>query len=114
MNLIEEKHISIPEVGEILKKREKEYGEYGIELGYEQKKALEHAAKFSKISVKDAKELEGKLAALELGLASDRLVKIIELMPGNVDDVRAIFAKERFKYTEEDIKKIIDLVDQFR
>ncbi|MCX6695027.1 MAG: RNA polymerase Rpb4 family protein [Candidatus Altiarchaeota archaeon] len=114
MDLMEEKPISVPEVNEILKRKEKEYADSGLELGYEQKKALEHAMKFSKISVKDAKELAGKLGSLELGLTQDRVVKITELMPGTTDDVRAIFAKERFKYTEEDIKKVIDLVDQYR
>jgi len=114
MNLIEEKPVSISEVNEILKKKEKDYVDAGLELGYEQKKAFEHAAKFSKIGVKDAKELEGKLSALELALTPDRIVKIVELMPDSVDDVRAIFAKERFKYTEDDIKKIIDLVKQYK
>jgi len=114
MNLIEEKPVSIPEVNKILKEKEKDYTEYGIELGYEQKKALEHAGKFSKLGVKDARELAVKLSSLELALTPDRVVKIVELMPADVDDVRAIFAKERFKYTEEDIKKVIDLVDQYR
>jgi len=40
--------------------------------------------------------------------------KIVDLLPETTDDVRAIFAKERFKYTEEEIKQITDLVDQFR
>jgi len=114
MNLIEQKPVSLAQVHDILKRKEKEYAESGLELGYEQKKALEHTAKFSKISAKDAKDLEGKLSALELTLTPDRVVKIIELLPESIDDVRAIFAKERFKYTEEDIKKITDLVDQYR
>ena len=114
MNLIEEKPISLSEVNEILKKKEKAYSEYGLELGYEQKKALDHASKFAKLGVKDARELEGKLISLELSLTSDRAVKIVELMPDTVDDVRAIFAKERFKYTEDDINKIIDLVKQYK
>jgi DNA-directed RNA polymerase subunit F len=114
MNVLEERPTSLAEVGSILKGKEEVYVAAGGELLYEQKKALEHAAKFGKISEKDAKEMMGKLSSLEMVLGAERIVKIIDLMPKSVDDIRAIFAKERFKYTEEEIKKIIDVVDQYR
>jgi len=114
MDILGETPVSLPEVTEILKAKEADYKEAGIELLYEQRKALDHALKFSKISEKDAKELTTKLATLDLNLTADRIVKIVDLMPKSVDDTRAIFAKERFKYTEEEIKKITDLVDQYR
>jgi len=114
MDVIDEKPVSLPEVAAVMKEKEEIYVGAGGELLYEQKRALEHAAKFAKIGEKDAKEMAGKLSTLEITINADRIVKIIDLMPKNVDDIRAIFAKERFKYTEEEIKKIIDVVDQYR
>jgi DNA-directed RNA polymerase subunit F len=114
MDSIEERPVSIPEVSAILANKDEAYKAGGAELLYEQKRALEHAQKFSKISVKDAQDMAGKLAVLELQLNAERIVKIIDLMPKTIDDIRAIFAKERFKYTEEELKKITDIVDQYR
>jgi DNA-directed RNA polymerase subunit F len=36
--------------------------------------------------------------------------KIAELLPQHPDDVRAIFAKERFNLEEKEVKQIVDLV----
>ena len=55
-----------------------------------------------------------KLSELELKLTEEQIVKICDLLPETVDDMRAIFAKERFKYSEDEIKKILDIVDQYR
>lgn len=112
MEILGEKPVTISEVAEILSEKEKKYAKNEIELLYEQKKALEHAHKFKKLEAKQARELMDKV--VELGYTPERAAKIVDLMPETVDDIRAITAKDRFKYTEEEIKSVIDLVDQYR
>ncbi|HDN83804.1 MAG TPA: hypothetical protein ENG50_05515 [Candidatus Altiarchaeales archaeon] len=114
MKVISSKPITIAEAREILERKEKEYEKEGKKLLYEQRRALEHSRISAKLSYKDAKELYEKLKNLDLNLNDGQIVKIIDLLPETVDDVRAIFAKERFMYSEEDIRKILDLVDQYR
>ncbi|MBD3261139.1 MAG: hypothetical protein GF334_05570 [Candidatus Altiarchaeales archaeon] len=114
MEQLNEKPVTLAHVAEVLTKKEKEYEKMGGELLYEQRKAFEHAKRFHKLNVGDAEKLQKKLLDLPIGLSEERAVKIIDLMPESVDDVRAIFAKERFKYSEEEIKTVIDQVDQFR
>jgi len=114
MDVLEERPVSLPEVAAILKSKEKAYAQDEVELLYEQRRAADHAKKFSGISAKDSKEMVEKLSSLDITIGAERVVKIIDLMPKNVDDIRAIFAKERFKYTEDEIKLIIDVVDQYR
>ena len=114
MDVIDEKPVTLTEVSAILSQKEKDYTAAQVELLYEQRRGLEHALKFNKVSQKDAQEMAVKLSSLDLSLTADRIVKIIDLMPKSVDDIRAIFAKERFKYTEEEIKKVTDIVDQYR
>ena len=114
MDVVDEQPISLSEVSDILKEKDERYSREGLELLYEQRRALEHAGKFSKISSGDAMEMATKLSELDITLSPERIVKIIDLMPDSVDDIRAIFAKERFKYTEDEIKKITDVVDQYR
>jgi DNA-directed RNA polymerase subunit F len=114
MKQTSERPVTLSEVQEVLKEQEKEYAEAGKELIYEQKKSKEYADKFVKLTVKQAKEMCEQLAALPIQLPAERIVKIVDLMPETTDDVRAIFAKERFKYTEEEIKQITDLVAKYK
>lgn len=97
-----------------MEKERKKYKERDEELLYEQKKAIDHARKFSKLNVTQTRKLVKELSGLELDLTPEQVIKISDLMPETVDDVRAIFAKERFKYGEKEIKKITDVVDKYR
>lgn len=106
--------MSLAEVKHILKAVEKGYKAAGAEPFYEQQRALEHASRYAKLNLKDATALTKKISELELGLTPERVIKIVDLLPETVDDVRAIFAKERFKYSEDEIKQIIDIVDGYR
>ena len=114
MDVVNEEPVTLTEVSQILKKKEKMYNDYGLELRYEQRRAMDHASKFQVVGKKDVDQMKKKLAELELNLNPERIVKIIDQMPKNVDDIRAIFAKERFKYSEEELKSITDIIDQYR
>ncbi|MBU0762369.1 MAG: RNA polymerase Rpb4 family protein [Candidatus Altiarchaeota archaeon] len=114
MDVKDSKPVTLTEVQTILKAKEKQYSKADVELRFEQRRSLEHAQKFAKVSVKDAKDMAKKLAELGLELNDERIVKIVDELPSSVDDIRAIFAKERFKYGEEELKKIVDIVDQYR
>jgi len=114
MNVIAEKIVPLTEVKNILKDKKKEYADEEKEQFYEQKRALDHANKAVKLSVKDTSKLIEEITALGLALTEDQTVKIADLLPETVDDVRAIFAKERFRYGEDDIKKILDVVAKYR
>lgn len=113
MNLKSEEPITIAEVADILKNKEKQYKAEGKEPLYEHKRALEHAKVSVRLGKKDCADLIKKITDLDMGLNPEWVIKIVDLVPESVDDVRAIFAKERFKYGEEEIKKIIDVVDQY-
>lgn len=100
--------VSLPEVKNILKKIEKERKE----LIYEQRIALEHAQKFAKLSVKQTKDLIKDLMKLE-NIREIHAYKIADILPISEDDVKAIFAKERFTLSESDIKDILKIVGNY-
>ena len=102
------------EVRNILNETKRRYKDEDKEPLYEQKRALEHVQKFVRLTAADTKKLFAQLKELPLQLTDEQAVKIADLLPETVDDVRAIFAKERFKYKEDEIKQITDLVDQYR
>lgn len=102
------KHISLAEVKNRLKKIEKERKE----LIYEQRISLEHAQKFAKLSVKQTKEMVKDLTKLG-SIEENHANKIADILPESDDDVKAIFAKERFTPNESEIKKILEIVGKY-
>jgi len=114
MDVINQKHITIAEARNILDKKRKGYKEQNIEMLYEQKRALDHANKSAKLNLRDSTALAKKISELEIELNDEQIIKIVDLLPETVDDVRAIFTKERFRYEGEEIKSILDIVAQYK
>lgn len=104
----EAKPVSLSEVKNILKKVEKERKE----LLYEQKVALEHANKFARLPAKKTEDLIKELTQLEF-LQEIHAYKIADLLPTTEDDVKTIFAKERITLSENNIKKILEIVKKY-
>jgi len=95
--------------GEETKKKE---GEEETEIRYERRKASEHTTKFAKGGAKESRALINEL----LGLAKVKegiAIRIADLMPKSPNEVRAIYAKERFTLTEADIEGILDCVAKY-
>lgn len=100
--------MSISEVKNKLKKIEKDRKE----LIYEQRIALEHAQRFAKLSVKQTKDLINDILKLE-NIGENHAYKIADILPTTEDDVKAIFAKERFTPSEDDVKNILKIVGKY-
>lgn len=102
------KYVSLSEVKTLLEKEEKKR-----ELTYEQKLALEHAKHFAKINVTKAKKMAQELTELDR-ITEPFAYKIVDILPLHPEEVRAIFAKERFTLEDSEIKKIIKIVEKYR
>jgi len=99
------KLVSLAEVKNILKKISKERKE----LIYEQKIALEHAERFARLSAKQTKDLITELMKVE-HVEEIQAYKIADILPNTEDDVKAIFAKERYTPNDKEIKAILEIV----
>ena len=95
------------EVKKLLEKEEKKR-----ELTYEQKLALEHAKHFAKVGMTKAKKMADELMTIER-ITEPFAYKIVDILPMHPDEVRAIFAKERFTLEDDEIKKIIKIVEKY-
>ena len=102
------KLVSLSEVKNILKKMSKERKE----VSYEQRIALEHAQKFAKLPVKKTQDLIRELKKLE-HIEEIHAHKIADVLPTTEDDIKAIFAKERFTLGENEIKDILKIVGKY-
>lgn len=108
-NMDEEKsHLSLSEVKKTLEQEEETR-----ELTYEQSLSLQHAKHFANVPITKARKMADELLKLER-ISEPIAYKIIDLLPTNPDEVRAIFAKERFTLEEDEIKKILKIVESYR
>lgn len=98
--------IPLVQVKPLLEAREEAH-----ELSYEQNLALDHVTKFSKISPENALKLVEELEEI---IKKTQAVKIADLMPEDMDDMRLIFAKERGSHKKEEMEKILKIVDKYR
>jgi DNA-directed RNA polymerase subunit F len=110
--VISEELLTLPEVKELLNEIRDEREKIPMELRYEQKRAVEHANTFSRISAADSRSMVNELLTLEK-MKIDIAVKIASLCPQNRDEVRAIFAKERFTLSDAELKGILDIVAKY-
>lgn len=113
--VINEELVTLPEAKELLIQvrdaRKKETQE-DVELGYELRKAIAHVETFSKLDAKQSREMVNKLLKLEK-MKPEIAIRIADILPLSNDEIRSIYAKERYTLTEEELKQILDLVLQY-
>ncbi|MEL7670811.1 RNA polymerase Rpb4 family protein [Methanobacterium sp.] len=98
--------ITIAEVKEMLGELSEHY-----ELTYEQNLALDHVTKFSKLDEEAAKKLVEELSEI---IKKTQAIKVADIMPEDLADLRLIFAKERGSFKQEDMEKILEIVNNYR
>ena len=79
------------------------------QIQYEHKLALDHVRLLARIGPKEAKEIIDKVIDLE-HVDNYYAVKIADVLPTYPDEVRSIFARERFSLGREEIDSIIEAV----
>jgi DNA-directed RNA polymerase subunit F len=112
MQAISEKPVTLVEVTELLKKRQKEQRD-GAPLSYEQQNTLDYAEKFAHVSVKDAAALRKKLEALGV-LNEKQIVKLIDVLPSKEEDAKTILFQGGFSVEAEQLKQVAALCKEYR
>lgn len=107
MEITDEKPVSVVEVKKILEAKAKEK-----KLGYEQNNVLEHLRKFCKLSGKNAEQMIEGLRKIEQ-LKERHIMLIVNNLPEDLDDLRLLFANERANLSQDDKRKILDIVKKF-
>jgi len=106
-------YITISEAKEIMEEIAKKRRERA-ELLFETRRALKHLRNFAKLPPEKAKELVNELMKLPQVQRRDLAVKLADIMPRIPDEVRIIYAKERFTVTPEQIEEILEIIDKYR
>src|SRR2546422_1595032 len=106
---MEESNVSLAELKVILEKEKAARGE----LNSEQQYSLSEASLFARVPPDKVPIIVKELMEIPM-MSPFNAVKIVDLMPTYLDDVRAIFAKERFSLSKEEAEKVLEIVGKYR
>ncbi|MFH1849522.1 MAG: hypothetical protein ABH879_05020 [archaeon] len=110
-DIIEERPITIGELKEEMKKIKKRDGEFN----FREKKTEDYVNMFKTLDKKTADKLKKDIAALDIPrLKENHVVKIIDLMPESVDDLKLILQGYPITINKDNLKKIADVVNSYR
>ena len=107
MKIIEAKPIPMGVAKEIMLKKEK-----SEEISYEQKLAIDHLKKFTKLSKDKALKLAEEISNI-VKLSEEILVQIVDILPQTKDEIRTILASEKFSLRDEEINKILETIKKY-
>jgi DNA-directed RNA polymerase subunit F len=110
--VLSEERVTISEVREVLANVEAERIASQKEMSYELRKSIEHANQTSRMPAGKARELVKELLTLEK-MKPDVAYRIANLAPRNRDELRAIYAKEKFSLTGEELDAIVSIVKNY-
>ncbi|HEX3001612.1 MAG TPA: RNA polymerase Rpb4 family protein [Methanoregula sp.] len=107
--IISEEKVTLPEMRSVLLRVESERLAAEKEMSYEFRRSIEHANQLSKTEPEKSRDLVAELLKMEK-MKPEIAYRIANIMPKTRDEVRAIFAKERFTLSPEEIDSIIEKV----
>ncbi|ABR55648.1 RNA polymerase Rpb4 family protein [Methanococcus aeolicus] len=102
--LISQKYITLSSAEELMSNKSSD-----DELSYENGCALDYLQRFAKLNAEDVEKLTEELKKLELD--EKTIVKIIDILPEDNEDLKLIFYKSDIPKCSEDI---LDLCAKFR
>ena len=110
---VEEEFLTVPEVKELLADIEQERSlDEDRELPYELARTIEHANRFSVLSPEEAQDLVDELQDLDK-VDESTAYKITNLLPKDRDELRAIYAQERYSLDGDELDEILDVVSKY-
>ncbi|PSP26816.1 DNA-directed RNA polymerase subunit F [Halobacteriales archaeon QH_2_65_14] len=110
---VDEEYLTTAETKEILERLEAERAaEEEREMRYELARAIEHVNKFADLDPEESREFVAEL--LELDKVDEKTAyKIADLQPGDRDELRAIYAQERFSLSGDELDDILNVVKKY-
>ncbi|MFC6733089.1 MULTISPECIES: RNA polymerase Rpb4 family protein [unclassified Haladaptatus] len=110
---LDEEYLTISEAKELLAEIEMERAaDEEREMRYELARAIEHVNRFAVLSAEDANELVAELQDLEK-VEEPTAYKIADLLPRDRDELRAIYAQERFALSGDELDEILNVVSKY-
>ena len=108
--IVDEEYLTIAEAKELLADIETERAlDEERELQYELARAIEHVNRFTVLDPEESIELVEELKEFEK-VDEPTAYKIANLLPQDRDELRALFAQERYTLDGDELDEVLDIV----
>ena len=111
--VLDEEYLTTPEAKELLSDIENERAlEEDREMRYELARAIEHVNRFAVLGAEESRELVEELLELEK-VDEPTAYKIANLLPEDRDELRSVFAQERYSLSGDELDDVLDVVARY-
>ncbi len=108
IEMIEQKPIALADIKENLDNAKKKTKE----LNFRAEKVHTYLIEFTTLSKKEADEMYEKLKALNMSKLRDRhIVKILDILPADMDGLKTLFSGEATSLKSEELKQILGVIN---
>jgi DNA-directed RNA polymerase subunit F len=84
------------------------------QLNFRASKCDEYLSQFAPLSLQKADELKESLQKMDIPrLKDEHIVKIVDLLPSNVEDVKLVLSGYTINVSQDNMKKIAETVSKF-
>lgn len=109
--VLEKRPVGVAEVKDMLKAVHKR----DEELSFRGGKTEEYVNDVAQLTTKKSKDLFKKIEDLEVPRLKDfHIIKVVDTLPESAEQLKVILSGYNVTVTKENLKKIIDAVDEFR
>jgi DNA-directed RNA polymerase subunit F len=110
---LDEEYLTAAEVKEELQSVEEERAaDDDRELRYELARAIEHVNRFALLDAEESRELVERLQELDK-VDEATAHKIADLLPRDRDELRTVYAQERYSLSGEELDEILNVVAEY-
>ena len=110
---VDEEYLTVSEAKELLSEVEMERAaDEEREMRYELARAIGHVNRFAVLEPEESRELVADLRELEK-IDEPTAYKIADLLPQSRDELRAVFAKERYALEGDELDDVLNVVAKY-
>ncbi|PSQ44978.1 DNA-directed RNA polymerase subunit F [Halobacteriales archaeon SW_7_68_16] len=111
--IIDEESLTVSEAKELLETVEAEHAaDEDREMSYELARSIEHVNRFATLSAAESRDLVGELRDMEK-VDEGTAHKIANLQPADRDELRAVFAQERYSLSTDELDGILNVLAKY-
>jgi DNA-directed RNA polymerase subunit F len=110
--IVEEEYLTVSETKAILRDLEVERATQDREMHYVLSRSIGHANRFAELDPDESRELVDRLQELEK-VDEKTAYKIADLLPRDRNELRAIYAQERYALSGEELDEILGVLARY-
>jgi DNA-directed RNA polymerase subunit F len=110
--IVDEEYLTVSETKAVLQDLEVERAAEDRDMHYVLARSIEHANRFAILDADESVELVEELMELEK-VDEKTAYKIVDLLPRDRDELRAVYAKERYGLSGEELDEILGVLAQY-